>query len=249
MSFKFTVSPDFSPEHMPGWFIFNTWLQRASDLSISLQLYDDFPSQQKAIAADQVDLIYANPYDAAVLVRDKGFKPLVKPTGISDEAIIAANASSAYQHVEDLQPGCTVAVTDDPDVKMMGMIMLEPASLDASNMKLADCGNYVLVAKKILKNEADAGVFLAKSYQDLSSMVRNQMRILVQSQIYVIHHSLMVGPRLMDQREKLQDLLLGMGGNARGQGILEALKFTNWEMVDDETMEMMIDLMDALGTT
>ena len=53
----------------------------------------------------------------------------------------------------------------------------------------------------------------------------------------------------MDQREKLQELLLGMGGNARGQGILEALKFTNWEMVDDETMEMMIDLMDALGTT
>lgn len=248
MSHLFTVSPDFTPDHLSGWFIFNTWLQRASDLPIHLQLYDDFASQRAAIQADQVDLIYANPYDAAMLVRDKGFKPLVKPCGVSDEAIIAANATGSVTCVEDLRPGCTVAVTEDPDVKMMGMIMLEPACLDKSNMTLVDCDTYVLVAKKLLKNEADAGIFLAEAYNDLSSVVRNQLRILVQSKIYVIHHALMAGPRLLEHRERLQHLLTGMAGDPKGKGILEALKFTGWEAVEDEEMEFMIDLMDTLET-
>lgn len=26
--FQFTVSPDFSPRLAPGWYVFNTWLQR-----------------------------------------------------------------------------------------------------------------------------------------------------------------------------------------------------------------------------
>lgn len=248
MSHLFTVSPDFTPDHLSGWFIFNTWLQRASDLPIHLQLYDDFTSQRAAIQADKVDLIYANPYDAAMLVRDKGFKPLVKPSGVSDEAIIAVNAASSVTCVEDLLPGSAIAVTEDPDVKMMGMIMLEPACLDKSNITLADCDTYVLIAKKLLKNEADAGIFLAEAYNDLSSVVRNQLRILVQSKIYVIHHALMAGPRLLQHRERLQQLLTGMADDPKGQGILEALKFTGWEVVDDEDMEFMIDLMDTLGT-
>ncbi|HLF97000.1 MAG TPA: phosphate/phosphite/phosphonate ABC transporter substrate-binding protein [Methylococcaceae bacterium] len=248
MSHLFTVSPDFTPDHLSGWFIFNTWLQRASDLPIHLQLYDDFASQRAAIQADKVDLIYANPYDAAMLVRDKGFKPLVKPTGVSDEAIIAVNAASSVTCVEDLLPGSVIAVTEDPDVKMMGMIMLEPACLDKSNVTLADCDTYVLIAKKLLKNEADAGIFLAEAYNDLSSVVRNQLRILVQSKIYVIHHALMAGPRLLQHRERLQQLLTGMADDPKGKGILEALKFTGWEVVDDEDMEFMIDLMDTLGT-
>lgn len=248
MSHLFTVSPDFTPDHLSGWFIFNTWLQRASDLPIHLQLYDDFTSQRAAIQADKVDLIYANPYDAAMLVRDKGFKPLVKPNGVSDEAIIAVNAASSVTCVEDLLPGSVIAVTEDPDVKMMGMIMLEPACLDKSSVTLADCDTYVLIAKKLLKNEADAGIFLAEAYNDLSSVVRNQLRILVQSKIYVIHHALMAGPRLLQHRERLQQLLTSMADDPKGQGILEALKFTGWEVVDDEDMEFMIDLMDTLGT-
>lgn len=248
MSHLFTVSPDFTPDHLSGWFIFNTWLQRASGLPIHLQLFDDFTSQRDAIQANKVDMIYANPYDAAMLVREKGFKPLVKPCGASDEAIIAVNAASSVARVEDLQPGSTIAVTEDPDVRMMGMIMLEPACLDKTNVTIANCDAFILIAKKLLKNEADAGIFLAEAYNDLSSVVRNQLRILVQSRIYVIHHALMIGPRLLEHRERLRDLLTGMTGDPKGRGILEALRFTGWEAVEDEDMEFMIDLMDTLAT-
>lgn len=246
MPHQFTVSPDFTPDHLSGWFIFNTWLQRTLASPMHLQIYDDFHDQREAIAADRVDLIYANPYDAAMLVREKGFRPLAKPAGKPDEALIAVSAASRYTCVEDLEAGIIVAVTDDPDVRMMGMIMLEPADLDAPRMKLKTCDGYVLVAKELIKQTADAGIFLKEAYDDLSSVIRKQLRVLVSSQIHVIHHTLMLGPRLADHHATLLTALLGMTENQKGQGILQALEFSGWEPVSDEEMEFMIDLMDTL---
>ena len=244
----FTVSPDFTPDRLSGWFIFNTWLQRTLGGPFHLQLYDDFQSQRAAIQADKIDLIYANPYDAAVLVREKGFKPLAKFGSVADEAVIAVSEHGPYFKVEDLHPGIRLASTDDPDVHMMGMIMLEPAELDAGNVELVDCDSYVLVAKQLIKQTSDAGIFLVEAYNGLSAMIRKELRVLVRSQIQVVHHSLMIGPRAMRHREPLLAALLAMPDCDKGQGILQALGCQKWEAVDDEQMEFMIDLMDTLIT-
>ena len=46
MSYMFTVSPDFSPDRLSGWYIFNTWMQRQLGVDIHLELYDDFCAHQ-----------------------------------------------------------------------------------------------------------------------------------------------------------------------------------------------------------
>lgn len=240
----FSVSPDFTPDHLPGWFIFNTWLQRALNAPFHLELYDDFPSQREAIQEGKIDLIYANPYDAAMLVRQKGFKPLARFGNVVDEAVVAVNAASPYFKVEDCAPGIRVAGTDDPDVRTMGMIMLEPAELDGTNVQLIECENYVLVAKQVIRQTADVGIFLAEAFDNLSSLARKELRVLVRSEIHLVHHALMIGPSIMDRRESLQRALLDMADKDR-QG-LKALGGENWELVDDENMEFMIDLMDTL---
>lgn len=246
MSFLFTVSPDFTPDHLSGWYIFNTWLQKQTGVAIHLEMYNGFNAQREAIRQDKVNLIYANPYDAAMLVREKGFLPLAKPVGESDEAIIAVSASNPVSDAAELTPGIRLAFTDDPDVKMMGMIMLEPGDLDAGNMQSMPCDAYVQVAKHLLRGEADVGIFLAEAYDGLSEMIKKQLKILVRSQISVIHHALMIGPGLLDKREQFQQCLLGMTGDEKGRGVLESLGFKAWEKVDDEEMEFMIDLMDTL---
>lgn len=246
MSFKFTVSPDFTPDRLSGWFIFNTWLQKQTGLAIHLEMYDDFNAQRKAIADDSIDLIYANPFDAAMLVREKGFLPLAKPEGVSDEALIAVNANNPVDDVVRLSPGIRLAYTDDPDVRMMGMIMLEPGDLYANNVQGVPCDTYVLVAKHLLRGEAEAGIFLAQAFDDLSDMIKKQLKVLVRSQISVIHHSLMLGPKLLDRREEIRHCLLNMPNESKGLGVLESLGFKGWATVDDEEMEFMIDLMDTL---
>jgi phosphonate transport system substrate-binding protein len=248
MSHVFTISPDFSPDHISGWYIFNTWLQKQTGEAIHLQMYDDFQSQREAIKNDGIDLIYANPFDAAMLVREKGFLPLVKPAGIVDEAIIAVNAKNAVEDVAQLSPGIRVAVTEDPDVHLMGMIMLEPGDLHAGNVVTNVYDTYVLVAKHLLRGDADVGIFLAESYDDLSNMIKSQLKILVRSQISVIHHSLMIGPKLAGKRDEFQRLLIDMSNDEKGKGVLDGLGFDAWIGVENEEMEFMIDLMDTLNT-
>lgn len=248
MTLQLTVSPDFSPDHIAGWYVFNTWLQRQLGVRIHLELYDDFDSQRSAIAADQVDLIYANPYDAAMLVREKGFVAVAAPCDRPDEAVIAVRAESSIQQVEDCQPGLRVAVTRDPDVNLIGMIMLEPADLKRDTVVLQQVNSYVLVAKHLLLGRADCGFFLKEAFDDLSGPIRRQLRPLVTSQISVVRHVLMAGPRMHEHVPALSDLLVGMSGSATDGGgrVLEALGLQAWERQEQEDTEFMIDLMDTL---
>lgn len=248
MAFEFTVSPDFSPDHLSGWYIFNTWLQKQSDTAIHLEMYNNFQSQREAIQNDTVDLIYANPFDAAMLVREKGFQPLVKAQGESDEAIIAVNVESSVTDISQLSEGIKVAYTHDPDVHLMGMIMLESGNLDEKNIEAIISDTYVLVAKHLIKREADVGIFLAEAYDGFSSMVKNKLRVIVKSQINVVHHSLMIGPKLLDKKEQFLKLLIEMHADEKGQGVLNSLGFSAWEKVETDEMEFMIDLMDTLST-
>lgn len=246
MPYQFTVSPDFTPEHLSGWHIFNTWLQKRLSFGIHLELYDSFEQQRDAINSDKVDLIYANPFDAAMLVREKNFIPVAKPKGKHDEAIVAVNDEHAAKCIEDLQPGTSIASTDDPDVHMMGMLMLEPADLNADNTTHTQCNTYVVVAKELIRGQSDVGLFLAEAFNDLSGMVRKQLRPLVSSEIFVIHHVLMISPKLAEQKTKIIDALLTMHDDPKGPGVLESLGVERWEAMEHEDMEFMIDLMSTL---
>lgn len=246
MTFNLTVSPDFAPDHISGWYFFNTWLQRTLDIGIHLELYDSFDAQRKDIRADKFDLIYANPYDASMLVRELGFQAVVRPTSQSDETVIAVNAESAFQTVEDLAPGCRIATTDDPDVHTLGMIMLESADLDSSNTEIKQHSSYVVGAKSLLNDNADVGFFLKAAYDELSELIRSRMRVLVRSEISVVHHSLLVGPRMAEHIPAIQAALLTMQDNEKGKGVLESMGISSWEPMDAEQTEFMIDLIDTL---
>ena len=246
MTLQLTVSPDFSPDYIAGWYVFNTWLQRRLGTRIHLELYDDFVSQRQAIAEDRVDVIYANPHDAAMLVREKGYTALAAPRNKPDEVVLAVQADAAAQRVEDLRPGLKIAVTRDPDVNLIGMILLEPADLHRDNTVTAQLSSYVLVAKQLLTGRADCGFFLKDAYDGLSAPIRRQMRPLVTSQISVVHHVLLASPRCAELHAPLRDLLLTMDGEADTRRILEGLGLTGWESQDPESTEFMIDLMDTL---
>jgi phosphonate transport system substrate-binding protein len=179
-----------------------------------------------------------------MLVRERGFTALVAPINRPDEAVIAVPVGATCQKVEDLVPGLRLAVTRDPDVNMIGMIMLEPADLNKGNTSIHQVDSYVLVAKYLLMGKADAGFFLKDAFDELSQVIRKQLRVLVASQISDVRHVLLIGPRCAELKEPLLELLLSM--NTSGKSVLESLGLEGWEALDHEATEFMIDLMDTL---
>ena len=73
------ITPDFPPEFFAHWHMFNTQLQRALDTAIHLQTPAGYREQQDLLDSETVALVYANPFDAGSLMRDKGYIPLAKP--------------------------------------------------------------------------------------------------------------------------------------------------------------------------
>ena len=61
MPYTLTISPDFKPELISGWYIFNTWLQKQINENIHIEMVNDFNELSEAIDNNSIDLIYANP--------------------------------------------------------------------------------------------------------------------------------------------------------------------------------------------
>jgi phosphonate transport system substrate-binding protein len=246
MTFQLTVSPDFPPNRIAGWYIFNTWLQKALDLPIHLELYSSFEEQREAIRQDKVDMIYANPYDAAMLIRERGFVAVARPANKVDEAVVVAAADAPYTRVDDLKPGLRLAVTNDPAVNLLGMMMLEPAELNADNLEVRQVESYPVAVKLLLQGEADLAFLLKEALEKLTATTRKQLKVLVDSQIGDLHHTFLVGPRLAEKQEAIRDALVNMHTDAKGQDVLGNLDFSGWKAVSPDEAEFMINLFEAL---
>lgn len=241
-----TVSPDFTPDHIAGWYIFNTWLQKKLEIPVHLELYNSFKEQRTAIEEDQIDLILANPFDATMLVRERGFVAVAAPENTADEAVIATSISSDIRTIEGLKEDTRIVRTDDPDINMMGMMMLEPADLSADNTSSDTVISYPVVAKNLLQGNADIGFFLHEAFDNLSGLIRNQLHEIIRSEIFVIRHVLLAGPKLQDQHTKMSEVLLTMPESEKGSNVLKSMGMTGWDVQTQEDTEFMIDLMDTL---
>ncbi len=246
MIYNFSVSPSIMPSSLSGWHLLNTFMQKSLDLPIHFEMYPSFESQREAILSDNIDIIYANPFDASLLAREKGFLPVARPFQQHDEAIIAVSNDSGIHQIEDLQPGCKISSTNAPHVKMIGMIMLEPANLSLENIKYSNENTYVVVAKKLLRKETDAGIFLAESFDKFSRFISQQLTSLVRSDIQLVRHGLMISPKLIEYKKPLTDILLNINQYPLGASILENLEIESWENFSDEDVEFMIDLISTL---
>ena len=129
---------------------------------------------------------------------------------------------------------------------MIGMIILEPADLSAKNTTSETVDTYVLVAKQLFQGKADVGFFLKDAFDDLSNFVKDQLRVLVSSQIHVITHTLLIGPNAQKHQSDIQQILVNMKELPKGQGVLESMGISEWEVQTQEDAEFMIDLMDTL---
>jgi phosphonate transport system substrate-binding protein len=241
------IAPDFSPERFAGWHMLNTVLQKRTDLAIRLMTPASATEQSELIASGEVDVIYANPFDAASMIRDSGYAAIARPLGKSNEMVIATGAKSSVEQVTDLRAGARIALTDNKDVKLIGLRLLEPADLTEADLGWEVVESYQAAARMAIKGEADACFLLADAYHSLSNLTRGQLRLLIESKLADITHVMLVHERHAAEAARLQQALLGLVGTPDGQPVLDELGIERgFEAMTAEDGEFMLDLMDTL---
>jgi phosphonate transport system substrate-binding protein len=247
MTLNFMIAPDFAPDRFAGWSMLNTVLQRRSGLGMHLLAPAGAHEQADLLAEGKADIVYANPFDAASMIRSQGFIPFARPAQRYDEMVIASGASSGISRVEDLKPGCRIALTDNRDVKLIGLRLLEPADLTESQIEWVNVDNYQAVARLAIKGEVQAAFFLAEAFASLTRISRSQLQVLVESAIHDISHVLLAHPRLAAEVPRIAEALLSIGSQPGDADVLDALGLpAGFDAMTQEQAEFMIDLMDTL---
>lgn len=243
---KFSTSADVIPSEFPNWYFFNTWLQKATSQNIRIHIPLSFSELHKTIANEEADIVYANPYDAAMLVRDHGFVPIARPDNQTDEMVIVTAKDNPIESFTDLPEGTRIALTDDRDVRMIGMILIEPADLNTDNVEFVQVESGIVACKHVMNKTADIAFILTKSYDAFLPITTNKLQELIRSQISVINHTLMVKPHVLDKIPNLPHILTEMHNTENGQQVLGYFDINQWLAVEDEEVEFMIDLMETL---
>ncbi|MDT7837706.1 phosphate/phosphite/phosphonate ABC transporter substrate-binding protein [Aquabacterium sp. OR-4] len=248
MTLNLLIAPDFAPERFGGWHMLNALLQQRSGLRLHLLMPASAHEQAELLAAGQVDLVYANPFDAAELIRQRGFSAFARPVGKADEMLIAAQAGSALRRVEDLRPGCRVAMADHRDVKLIGLRLLEAADLHEPDLQWQLCDSHQAAARRLIKGEADVAFFLAETFHALSRLTRSQLQVVIESALHDITHVMLAHARVAEQVPTLCATLTGVdSSHSSDREVLEALGMPGgFEAMQAEDAEFMVDLMDTL---
>lgn len=243
---NFLIAPDFSPERFAGWHMFNTLMQKRSDIGVHLLTPASYAEQEQLIQEGNVQIIYANPFDAAALIREHGYRAIAKPIGKSDEMVIASSAKGDIQSLNDLKAGATVAMANNRDVKLIGLRLLEAVDLTEDDLKWEITETYQAAAKQVIQGNADVAFFLSEVFHSLSKLTKAQLTVLIESDLADISHVLLVKEGFSDA-DTLNQVILQLQSDADGKAVLEELGMPQgFEPMNEESAEFMIDLMETL---
>lgn len=246
MAYRFVIAPDFPPNLFSGWYTLNTLLQKRSDLAVHLMTPASSNEQAQMIDNEEITLIYANPFDAAKLIREKGYKAIVRPVGKPDEMVIVSAASGEIDNLDALKAGTKIAMADNRDVKLIGLRLLEAVDLDESNVSFEITETYQAAIKQVVQGKADVAFIIAEIFETLSKLTKSQLNILIESHLADITHVLLVKEDF-EHADKVRDALVSLKDDADGQAVLSELGMKDgFEVVDEEAAEFMIDLMETL---
>ena len=246
LTYNLLIAPDFSPERFAGWHMFNTLVQKRANLNMHLNTPASHTEQQALIDAGSIDIIYANPFDAAVLIRDQGYRALARPIAKSDEMVIVTSINSDINSLEDIAKGATVAMADNRDVKLIGLRLLEAVDLEETDLTWQMTDTYQAAARQVIKGEAQVAFFLAEIYHSLSRLTKTQLSVLIESDLADISHVLLIKEDL-DKADDLAQAILSFHDDQDGKEALDELGIPEgFAAMSEEDAEFMIDLMETL---
>ncbi len=245
-----SIAPDVSPQQLPAWHLFSRWLQRQIGTSINIKEYQSFAEQKAALEAGEIDMLYANPYDAGWLIREKKYIGVAQPEGDVAEVTLVSKKEGAIQSVEDLKSSLKVAAAPNEDLRTLGTILLEPANLTKDDIEFVEASNHILAVKALLSGDADVAMLPTKSLEGLSNVIASQLQVLVATEakdIETVAHCFVVSPEYAELATSIKEHLRTMHEDPIAKGTLEDIAIKKWHILDSEDeITFMIDLIYTL---
>lgn len=228
---------------LSGWYLLNTYLQRRLQHAIHLE---QLPAGHD-ITTQNVDLLFAKPFEACAMVARQGYIPLLRPVGEADEVVIIMRADDG-RALSELASPQVVTASQGSFVYLLGRFLCDENGLDSSGFQYAFAGNEIKALQMLLKGQADLLFMLKKTYYGLSGMTRKSTRVVDESDTQIAFHLFCIHNRVAELREPLVNVLTGMGTDEAGRGVLKDIQIEGWCAPDEGEMRMLLDIFQRYST-
>lgn len=188
-------------------------------IALQLRFHKSIPDFEAAFLAGQSDFIFANPYHAVMAHKAHGYIPLVKNTLEPLQGILVVRRDSSLRSLKDLD-GQAVAF---PAPNAFGASLYMRALLAEAQVRIRPeyVGNHANAYRRVLAGEFAAAGGIAATLADEAEAVRSQLRVLYETPP-AAPHPLMAHPRVPAAvRDRLRQLLVELGRDARGLKLLD----------------------------
>ncbi|MEN9480686.1 MAG: hypothetical protein RLZZ298_2081 [Pseudomonadota bacterium] len=230
---QFSVCPHDTAKNQLGWFTLNTYLQRKLSVRMHFSPQDDFLKERAHVLSTPHDLVYANPYSAAVFSRELGFLCVARPLNVFDESLIIVRQDFELEHAQ--RPLKVASATDKLITNPLGIRALEAIGLSQDALSLSFVGNHLNAVKAVLDGSASLGIVFNETWAGVSELSKSSLKVLTQSSEKKASHCFMVSPAWAEKRTALQDLLCNMQDDPSGKRILDDLNFKGFEAISSDS--------------
>ena len=137
--------------------------------------------------------------------------------------LVVANAQSAFATLGDLPADSRVLVTANCDIKRIGLDVLQGTEITADTVQWLHARTFTELARRLMANEAEIGLFLASSFRSLNAGTQGSLKILFETEFEDFGHVMLLHPDFADQADKLRAALLNMAQSPVSQMTLADL--------------------------
>jgi len=239
--FRLSVCPHDTAKNVAGWFFFNTYLQRNLGVDIHFEPRDGFLEERELVLKGGYQIVYANPYSAAVFKTLLGYLPVAKPRGIFDETFLVGKED---QNGLEQRPLLIASATDKVIVHAQGISLLEKLGVPLSDCEFQYTGTHIKSVQALIQDKTDLCFVFNETWNGLSKSTSQGLKVIAETSSQQAYHCLCILPVWNEKSEKIQQLLCTMQNNDQGKRVLDELKFSQgFEPIDPSGLDEMIKLL------
>lgn len=204
---------------LSGWYLLNTYLQRRMQKVIHFE-------QAQDVKYITPDILFSKPFEACAMMK-KGFIPLMRPIAEADEVVILSR-SDDKRTLSDMKTANVVTATEASFVYLLGRFLCDESGVDSAKFTYHFSGNEIKALQMLIRKQADLLFVLKKTYENLSSLSRKNVRQLDASDTNFTFHLFSIAPYLQAEGDVLGPILQDMENDEQGKQILQDLQFQGW---------------------
>jgi hypothetical protein len=236
-SLTLLVCPHDTAKEPDRWFRFAQYCSSRLETSVHFSFCLDFEDFHQHL--EKADIVYANPTDSIRLMKDMGFCLLARPVNQYDEVLFIANPQVPNPAFASLQ-GEKLATVEGLLPTKIALSLLQKHDIQPAG--LLGKPSWLSVVNAVSRGEANFGIVYKDTYLEMTPKMQALVNAFDSSDEKVAFHSIVLSPRAIEYRDKLEHLLLTMQTDEKGRNLLSDVHLQGWESVPPEDISTLQSL-------